>query len=71
MKYGGQLNYFQMNRGFGAYAQANEQLGKSAGAGLDNMMTGTLTNFQAAVNPAGKFSCFRALTTERAGANLS
>ena len=58
MKYGGQLNYFQMNRGFGAYAQANEQLGKSAGAGLDNMMTGTLTNFTAAVNPAGKFPCF-------------
>jgi hypothetical protein len=57
MKYGGQINYFQMNRGFGAYAQANEQLGKSGGAGLDNMMTGTLTNLTVAVNPAGKFPC--------------
>jgi hypothetical protein len=58
MKFGGELNYFQLNRGFGAYAQANEQLGKSGGAGLDNMMTGTLTNFQKAVNPAGHFPCF-------------
>jgi TonB dependent receptor-like, beta-barrel len=57
MKFGGQINYFQMNRGFAAYGQANEQLGKSAGAGLDNMMTGTLTNFTVAVNPAGKFPC--------------
>ena len=58
MKFGGQVNYFQMNRGYGAYAQANEQLGKSAGAGLDNMMNGMLTNLTVAVNPAGKFPCF-------------
>jgi hypothetical protein len=58
IKYGGQFNYIQMNRGFGAYAQAVEQLGKNAAAGLDNIITGTLTNFTAAVNPAGKFSCF-------------
>ena len=58
MKYGGQINYFQMNRGYGAYAQANELLGKTAGAGLDNMMTGILTDFKVAVNPAGKFPCF-------------
>jgi hypothetical protein len=57
IKYGGQFNYFQMNRGYGAYAQAGEQLGKSAGAGLDNMMTGILTDFKVAVNPAGKFPC--------------
>jgi hypothetical protein len=57
MKYGGQLNYFQMNRGFGAYAQSNQQLGKSAADGLDNMVTGILTNFTVAVNPAGKFPC--------------
>jgi outer membrane receptor protein involved in Fe transport len=58
MRYGGEFNYIQMNRGFGAYAQAVEQLGKNTGAGLDNMITGVLSNFTAAVNPAGKFSCF-------------
>jgi Carboxypeptidase regulatory-like domain len=57
MNYGGQLNYIQVNRGFGAYAQAVEQLGKNVGAGLDNIITGTLTSFTAAVNPAGKFPC--------------
>jgi hypothetical protein len=58
MRYGGQFNYIQMNRGFGAYAQAVEQLGANAAAGLDNIISGNLTNFTAAVNPAGKFSCF-------------
>ena len=33
MKYGGQVNYIQMNRGFGAYAQAVDQLGKNARGG--------------------------------------
>jgi outer membrane receptor protein involved in Fe transport len=58
MKYGGQFNYIQLNRGFGAYAQAVEQIGQNRAAGLDNLMTGTLSNFTAAVNPAGKFPCF-------------
>jgi len=57
MKYGVQLNYIQMNRGFGAFAQAVEQLGKNVGQGLDNLIAGTLSNFQKAVNPAGKFPC--------------
>jgi hypothetical protein len=57
-KYGGQLNYIQLNRGFGAYAQAVEQLGANEGDGLDNIITGSLTNFTAAVNPAGHFPCF-------------
>jgi outer membrane receptor protein involved in Fe transport len=58
MKYGGEYTYIQLNRGFGAYAQANEQLGSSRGKGLDNMALGVLTNFQRAVNPAGQLPCF-------------
>ena len=58
MRYGGQYNYIQMNRGYGAYAQANEQLGKSLTSGLDNLASGILTNFQKAVDPAGKLPCF-------------
>jgi hypothetical protein len=57
MRFGGQFNYIQLNRGFGAYAQAVEQLGKSRASGLDNLASGILTNFQKAVNPAGALPC--------------
>jgi hypothetical protein len=59
MKFGGQYNYIQMNRGYGAYNQAIEALGPngSIAGGLDNMTTGTLALFQKAVNPAGSFPC--------------
>jgi outer membrane receptor protein involved in Fe transport len=60
MRYGGQFTYIQLNRGFGAYAQANEQLGSSLPKGLDNLADGILTNFQKAVDPAGKLPCFAA-----------
>jgi hypothetical protein len=57
MRFGGQFNYIQLNRAFGAYAQGNEQLGANQPAGLDNLITGTLTNFQVAVDPHGAFPC--------------
>jgi len=58
MKYGGQFNYIQLNRGYGAYEQANESLGKSnAGNGFDNFVTGTVYQFEKALDPAGKFPC--------------
>jgi hypothetical protein len=58
MKFGGQWNYIQLNRGYGAYEQAIESLGKSNIAnGLDNFVTGTLYEFQKAINPAGVFPC--------------
>jgi hypothetical protein len=68
MKYGGQYNYIQLNRGFGAYEQANESLGKSnAGNGLDNFVTGTVYQFQKALNPAGVFPCASGAYTSPAG----
>jgi hypothetical protein len=58
MKYGGQINYIQMNRGYGAYEQAIESLGHTTVAnGMDNFVTGTLYSFQKAINPAGVFPC--------------
>lgn len=58
MKFGGQFNYIQLDRGYGAYAQAVESLGRNnIGNGLDNMMMGTLFQFQKAINPAGQFPC--------------
>jgi outer membrane receptor protein involved in Fe transport len=58
MRYGGQVNYIQLDRGYGAYAQAVESLGKgNVGNGLDNMVAGQLYQFEKAINPAGQFPC--------------
>jgi hypothetical protein len=47
-----------MNRGYGAYEQANEALGKGSVAnGFDNFVTGTVYQFEKALNPAGAFPC--------------
>ena len=54
---GGQLIYLQMNQAYAAYAQANEQMGKSESQGLANFPTGNLYQFQAAVNPNGATPC--------------
>jgi outer membrane receptor protein involved in Fe transport len=59
MRFGGQVNYQQMNRGYGAYAQAVEKLGTTSLDGLDNLMNGNLVLFQAAISPQGKLPCSR------------
>ncbi len=56
---GGQVLYIQDNHGYGAYAQANEQLGNNQALGLANLDTGNLYQFQAAVNPNGATPCAR------------
>lgn len=56
---GGQVLYIQDNHGYGAYAQANEQLGNNQPRGLANLDTGNLYQFQAAVNPNGATPCAR------------
>ena len=58
-QFGGQVLYIQDNHGYGAYAQANEQLGVSQAKGLANFDTGNLYQFQAAVNPNGAVPCAR------------
>ncbi len=64
MRFGGQYDYIQLNKSYGAYAQAVEQLGTSFSTGLDQMVQGTLTNFQAAVYPQGKVPCVKDFTTQ-------
>ena len=58
-QFGAQLLYIQENQSFGAYAQAAEVLGQSKTAGLANLETGTLFEFEAAVNTGGKLPCVR------------
>ena len=57
MQFGGQLLYIQDNEAYGAYAQANEQLGINRTAGLQALLTGTQYEFTAAVNPNGALPC--------------
>ena len=59
MQYGAQILYIQSNQAYGAYAQANEQLGVNRASGLQNLFTGDLYEFQAAVNPNGALPCVR------------
>ncbi len=54
-RFGGQYVYLQDNRTFGAYQTASEGLGSSYTQGFNNFILGQLAQFQAAVNPQGKF----------------
>jgi hypothetical protein len=54
---GAQILYIQLNYGYGAYAQALEQLGSKQPAGLQDFLTGNLYEFEVAVNPQGAVPC--------------
>jgi hypothetical protein len=56
---GAQIIYIQDNNAYGAYAQAEEQLGKSKADGLQALYSGDLFQFEAAVNPKGALPCVR------------
>lgn len=56
-QFGTQLMYIQDNNAYGAYAQANEELGNSAPVGLANLYSGSLFEFEAAVSPNGALPC--------------
>jgi len=64
IRFGGQYDYIQMNKSYGAYAQAVQQLGTSFAKGLEGMTNGLVTNFQAAVYPQGKLPCVRDFLTQ-------
>ena len=59
LQFGLQLIYIQVNQAYGAYAQADEQLGNSPAAGLNNFLSGTNSLFEAAVDPQGKLPCVK------------
>ena len=57
-RFGGLFTYFQDNRTFGAYEEAVEGLGNATKAdAVNGLVTGLLSDFQAAVYPQGKFPC--------------
>jgi Carboxypeptidase regulatory-like domain len=57
MQFGGQIIYIQANNAYGAYAQAEEQIGVNRTSGLNGLVTGDLFQFEAAVNPKGALPC--------------
>ncbi len=63
IRVGGLFDYQQINRAFGAFAQGLELLGTSVASGFSNLQAGTLTLFDAAVDPQGKFPCHEDPTT--------
>lgn len=54
-RFGGQYVYIQDNRTFGAYEEATEAIGSNVRGALNNLVTGNVFQFQAAVFPQGKF----------------
>ncbi len=64
-RFGGGYIQLRDNRTFGAFEEAVEDLssGSNKAKGFNNLMNGVLNDFQAAINPQGKFPCPRNLTT--------
>src|SRR5262249_4971175 len=64
-RFGGVYIHMRDNRDFGAYEEAVEDLasGSNKLTAFNNFVTGVLNDFQAAINPQGKFPCPRNLTT--------
>ena len=55
IRFGGQQTYIQDNRAFGAYEEAVQGLGTAFGNEIDNFLLGQIHQFQAAINPQGKY----------------
>ncbi|HTR23746.1 MAG TPA: carboxypeptidase regulatory-like domain-containing protein [Terriglobales bacterium] len=59
-KAGGQFIHIRDNRVFGAYETAVEYLGpNTVAAGLTNLISGNIYQFQSAIYPQGEFPCYR------------
>ena len=57
-RFGGNYTYIRDNRAFGAYEEAVESLStKNFSTSLENFLDGVLGQFQAAIDPQGKFPC--------------
>ena len=57
VRFGGLYDYQQINRSYGAFGQAIEQLSAASPGAFDNFLTGNLSLFTVAINPQGEFPC--------------
>jgi hypothetical protein len=61
LRFGGTFTYIHDNRTFGAYATAGESLSETSGIAddsMDNFLSGTLAEFEGAINPQGHYPCY-------------
>ncbi len=63
IRFGGLYTFLQDNRTFGAYEEAVAALGTNVNSSINGLLTGQLTNFQAAIYPQGKFPCIGGVVT--------
>ncbi len=65
LRFGGNYVYIRDNRAFGAYEEAVETLSiTSTATGIENLLNGVIDQFQAAVDPQGKFPCGATVTPQ-------
>ncbi|HBY64136.1 MAG TPA: TonB-dependent receptor, partial [Solibacterales bacterium] len=57
IRMGATFTYQQDNRTFGAFQNPVQQVGNNFGRGMENLLAGQLFQFQAAIDPQGKFPC--------------
>jgi outer membrane receptor protein involved in Fe transport len=70
IRFGGSIEYLRDNRSFGAYNEASEVFGHTIGEGMDNFLAGNLYEYEAAIDPQGKFPCVNGVQTPACTATL-
>jgi hypothetical protein len=65
LRFGGTLTYMHDNRTFAAYGTPGESLSVTSGIAddsMDNFLSGTLAQFEGAINPQGHYPCQQSVT---------
>jgi outer membrane receptor protein involved in Fe transport len=62
-RFGGTIEYLRDNRSYGAYNSGLQIFGSTVGSGIDNFLTGNLYEYEAAIDPQGKFPCVNGVQT--------
>ena len=60
-RFGGTFTYIHDNRTFAAYGTPGESLSQTSAVAddsMDNLLTGTLSEFEGAINPQGHYPCY-------------
>jgi outer membrane receptor protein involved in Fe transport len=70
VRFGGDLVYLRDNRTYGAYNSALQIYGNTVGTGIDNFLAGQIYDYEAAINPGGKFPCINGVQTPACTINL-
>jgi outer membrane receptor protein involved in Fe transport len=63
LRFGGDIEYLRDNRSYGAYNSGLQIFGSTVGSGIDNFLAGNLYEYEAAIDPQGKFPCVNGVQT--------